>query len=153
MSDNGVALGRRLDFRPLLAIEGVEGGIPIEESRRRPAADVLRELGVAGLVLAVAIRADQTAVKQVIPCSSAEVAEAAKILENTYRAVNIALVNEMKLVLDAMGIDMQKVRKGTWRGRPHAYRGPPPPADGLKTILVVQSPRGGRVLAVAKAKS
>jgi UDP-N-acetyl-D-glucosamine dehydrogenase len=45
----------------------------------------------------------------VIPVSSAEVAEAAKILENTYRAINIALVNEMKVVLTAMGIDVWEV--------------------------------------------
>jgi UDP-N-acetyl-D-glucosamine dehydrogenase len=49
------------------------------------------------------------AIKQVIPVSSAEVAEAAKILENTYRAINIALVNEMKVVLTAMGIDVWEV--------------------------------------------
>ncbi len=49
------------------------------------------------------------AIKQVIPVSSAEVAEAAKILENIYRAVNIALVNEMKMVLTAMGIDVWEV--------------------------------------------
>ncbi|MGN6727718.1 MAG: nucleotide sugar dehydrogenase [Tepidisphaeraceae bacterium] len=49
------------------------------------------------------------AIKQVITVSSAEVAEAAKLLENIYRAVNIALVNEMKVVLDAMGIDVWEV--------------------------------------------
>src|SRR3954453_9444958 len=49
------------------------------------------------------------AIKQVIPVSSAEVAEAAKLLENIYRAVNIALVNEMKVVLTAMGIDVWEV--------------------------------------------
>src|SRR5688500_7661138 len=49
------------------------------------------------------------AIKQVIPVSTAEVAEAAKILENVYRAVNIALVNEMKVVLTAMGIDVWEV--------------------------------------------
>jgi UDP-N-acetyl-D-glucosamine dehydrogenase len=49
------------------------------------------------------------AVKQVVPVSSAEVAEAAKLLENIYRSVNIALVNEMKVVLDAMGIDIWEV--------------------------------------------
>jgi len=37
------------------------------------------------------------------------VAEACKILENTYRAVNIALVNELKVVFDAMGIDIWEV--------------------------------------------
>jgi len=49
------------------------------------------------------------AISQVIPVSSAEVAEAAKLLENIYRAVNIALVNEMKVVLTAMGIDVWEV--------------------------------------------
>jgi UDP-N-acetyl-D-glucosamine dehydrogenase len=49
------------------------------------------------------------AIKQVIPVSSAEVAEASKLLENIYRAVNIALVNEMKMVLTAMGIDIWEV--------------------------------------------
>jgi UDP-N-acetyl-D-glucosamine dehydrogenase len=49
------------------------------------------------------------AIKSVIPVSTAEVAEAAKLLENIYRAVNIALVNEMKVVLQAMGIDIWEV--------------------------------------------
>ena len=57
----------------------------------------------------VAIALYQKAIKTVIPVSSAEVAEAAKLLENIYRAVNIALVNEMKVVLDAMGIDVWEV--------------------------------------------
>jgi len=51
----------------------------------------------------------QQAIQQVVPVSSAEVAEAAKILENVYRAVNIALVNEMKTVLATMGIDVWEV--------------------------------------------
>ena len=41
--------------------------------------------------------------------SSPEVAEAAKLLENTFRAVNIALVNELKIVFDRMGIDVWEV--------------------------------------------
>ncbi|MDR3639340.1 MAG: nucleotide sugar dehydrogenase [Isosphaeraceae bacterium] len=48
-------------------------------------------------------------VPEVIPVSSCEVAEACKILENTYRAVNIALVNELKVVFDRMGIDVWEV--------------------------------------------
>ena len=44
-----------------------------------------------------------------MPVSSCEVAEACKILENTYRAVNIALVNELKVVFDRMGIDVWEV--------------------------------------------
>ncbi|MEX0777894.1 MAG: nucleotide sugar dehydrogenase [Phycisphaeraceae bacterium] len=49
------------------------------------------------------------AVQEVIAVDNAEVAEAAKLLENIYRAVNIALANEMKMVLTAMGIDVWKV--------------------------------------------
>lgn len=49
------------------------------------------------------------AIVQVIRVSTAEVAEACKILENTYRAVNIALVNELKMLYDRMGIDVWEV--------------------------------------------
>ncbi len=49
------------------------------------------------------------AVRQVVPVESAEIAETAKLLENIYRAVNIALVNELKPVLRDMGIDIWKV--------------------------------------------
>jgi UDP-N-acetyl-D-glucosamine dehydrogenase len=49
------------------------------------------------------------AVSQAVPVDTAEVAEAAKLLENIYRAVNIALVNELKPVLQSMGIDIWKV--------------------------------------------
>ncbi|MEM8756819.1 MAG: nucleotide sugar dehydrogenase [Planctomycetota bacterium] len=49
------------------------------------------------------------AFESVVPVASAEVAEAAKILENVYRAVNIALVNEMKMLFDAMDIDVWDV--------------------------------------------
>src|SRR5688572_9251254 len=57
----------------------------------------------------VAVALYRKAIERVIPVSSAEVAEAAKLLENIYRAVNIALVNEMKMVLTAMGIDVWEV--------------------------------------------
>jgi len=49
------------------------------------------------------------AIETVIACSSSEVAEAAKLLENIYRAVNIAMVNEMKMLLVAMDIDVHEV--------------------------------------------
>jgi len=48
-------------------------------------------------------------VPQVVPVSTPEVAEACKILENTYRAINIALVNELKMLYDRMGIDVWEV--------------------------------------------
>jgi UDP-N-acetyl-D-glucosamine dehydrogenase len=44
-----------------------------------------------------------------VPVTSTKVAEATKLLENIYRAVNIALVNEMKMLFDRMGIDIWEV--------------------------------------------
>lgn len=49
------------------------------------------------------------ALQTIVPVSSCRVAEAAKILENTFRSVNIALVNELKVVYEAMGIDIWEV--------------------------------------------
>ncbi len=65
--------------------------------------------GVDTLSTAVGVEFYLTAVKTVVPTSSAEVAEAAKLLENIYRSVNIALVNELKPVLADMGIDIWEV--------------------------------------------
>jgi len=48
-------------------------------------------------------------VLQTVPLSSARAAEATKLLENIYRAVNIALVNELKTLFDRMGIDIWEV--------------------------------------------
>ncbi len=64
-------------------------------------------LDAAGGALAVELY--RAAIDQVVPVSTAEVAEAAKLLENVYRAVNIALVNEMKVILSALGIDVWEV--------------------------------------------
>ncbi len=49
------------------------------------------------------------AVERVVPVSSTRVAEMAKLLENIHRAVNIGLVNELKIVCDKMGIDLFEV--------------------------------------------
>ncbi len=59
--------------------------------------------------LDAAVACYQIAVQKVVPVSSCEVAEAAKILENVFRCVNIALVNELKVLFDRMGIDVWEV--------------------------------------------
>jgi len=51
--------------------------------------------------------------EQVIPVSSVEAAEASKLLENIFRSVNIAMVNEMKMLFDRMGIDVWEVIKAS----------------------------------------
>jgi UDP-N-acetyl-D-glucosamine dehydrogenase len=59
--------------------------------------------------LELAVSTYRDVVTNVVPVSSPEVAEACKILENTYRAINIALVNELKVLYDRMGIDVWEV--------------------------------------------
>lgn len=49
------------------------------------------------------------AIDTVVPVSSLEAAEAAKIMENVYRCINIAMVNELKMVFDRMNIDIWEV--------------------------------------------
>jgi len=61
----------------------------------------------ASLDLAVALYG--AAIDTVVPVSSTQVAEMAKLFENIFRGVNIALVNEMKVILDRMGIDVWEV--------------------------------------------
>ncbi|MDC0304907.1 nucleotide sugar dehydrogenase [bacterium] len=51
----------------------------------------------------------QAAISSVVPVSSTQVAEMCKLLENIYRAVNIGLVNELKIAADRMGIDIWEV--------------------------------------------
>ena len=65
--------------------------------------------GLTAACLSKAVEVYRRAIKTVVPVSSCRVAEAAKLLENIFRSVNIALVNELKLVYGAMGIDIWEV--------------------------------------------
>jgi len=65
--------------------------------------------GVTLNCLEVAIALYQKVINKVVPVSSCKVAESAKLLENIYRSVNIALVNELKMIFDKMGIDVWEV--------------------------------------------
>jgi len=49
------------------------------------------------------------ALEQVVPVSSAEVAEMAKLLENTFRMINIGMVNELAIMCDRLGVDVWEV--------------------------------------------
>ena len=67
---------------------------------------------IAGLTPACLEKVTQLyapAIKTLVPMSSCKAAEAAKLLENIFRSVNIALVNELKVVYEAMGIDIWEV--------------------------------------------
>lgn len=65
--------------------------------------------GVTSACLEVGKNLYGQVVDKVIPVSSTRVAEMTKLLENIYRAVNIGLANEMKIVADKMGIDIYEV--------------------------------------------
>src|SRR6185312_5072966 len=65
--------------------------------------------GIDDLSRAAAAALYREAVANVVEVSSAEAAEAAKLLENIYRCVNIALVNELKMCFDRMDIDVWEV--------------------------------------------
>ena len=65
--------------------------------------------GIGPRSLAIASGLYGAAVKQVVEVSSCEVAEACKILENVYRSVNIAMINELKMLFDRMDVDVWEV--------------------------------------------
>ena len=65
--------------------------------------------GLDALSTRLAVALYSAAIDDVRTVTSAEVAEAAKLFENTFRAVNIALVNELKLVLDGLDVDVWEV--------------------------------------------
>ncbi len=65
--------------------------------------------GIGPQSLALAHALYGAVVEKAIAVESCEIAEAAKVVENIYRCVNIALVNELKIIFDAMGIDVWQV--------------------------------------------
>jgi UDP-N-acetyl-D-glucosamine dehydrogenase len=69
------------------------------------------------------------ALDKVVPVSSARVAESAKLLENIFRSVNIALVNELKTIFDRMDIDVWEVIEAA-KTKPFGFR-PFYPGPGL----------------------
>jgi UDP-N-acetyl-D-glucosamine dehydrogenase len=85
--------------------------------------------GVTPQCLTLATTLYSQAIKQVVPVASTRVAEATKILENVYRAVNIALVNELKIAFERMGINVWDVIEAA-KTKPFGYQ-PFYPGPGL----------------------
>ncbi|MEX0717775.1 MAG: nucleotide sugar dehydrogenase [Planctomycetaceae bacterium] len=103
LEKSGLVAGE--DFFVAYSPEREDPGNPDFSASRIP--KVVGGLDEASSELACALYGH--AIVKVVPVSSPEVAEACKILENTYRAVNIALVNELKTLFDRMGIDVWEV--------------------------------------------
>ncbi len=103
LQETGLQAG--IDFFLAYSPEREDPGNPDFSASRIP--KVVGGLDPTSLALANTLYA--AAVVQTVPVSSCEVAEACKILENTYRAVNIAMVNELKVLFDRLGIDVWEV--------------------------------------------
>ena len=100
---NGLRAGR--DFFLAFSPERVDPGNPTFQTHNVP--KVVGGLTRACSELAAALYG--TAIKTIVPVSSTRVAEMVKLLENTFRAVNIGLVNELALMCDRMNIDVWEV--------------------------------------------
>jgi UDP-N-acetyl-D-glucosamine dehydrogenase len=105
LEESGLRAGR--DFFLAYSPEREDPGNPTFATRTIP--KVVGGLDETCLGLALALY--RPVVADVVPVSGTRVAEACKILENTYRAVNIALVNELKVVFERMDIDVWEVIK------------------------------------------
>jgi UDP-N-acetyl-D-glucosamine dehydrogenase len=107
-------------LQPILEESGLRAGedffLAFSPEREDPGNRTFRTATIPKLVGGVdrasgeiAARLYGAAIEQVVLVSHARVAEAAKVLENIYRAVNIAMVNELKMLFDRMGIDIWEV--------------------------------------------
>jgi len=103
LEESGLAAGR--DFHLAFSPERIDPGRSDFTLRNTPKV-------VGGLTEACAERAEalyRIVCEQVVRVSSPEAAELAKLLENIFRSVNIALVNELAMLTDRMGIDIWEV--------------------------------------------
>ena len=100
---SGLAVGK--DFFVAYSPEREDPGNPQYRADSIP--KVVGGIDPASQQLACALYA--SVVTRVVPVSTCEVAEACKIVENTYRSVNIAMVNELKTLFDRIGIDVWEV--------------------------------------------
>jgi UDP-N-acetyl-D-glucosamine dehydrogenase len=103
LAQSGLVAGK--DYYVAFSPEREDPGNPNFTTRKIP--KVVGGLDPASLALATALYG--AAVDTVVPVSTCEVAEATKVTENIYRCVNIALVNELKMIYDRMGIDVWEV--------------------------------------------
>ncbi len=114
--ENGSGLKAGEDFHLAFSPEREDPGNPASHVGRIP--KVVG--GYTQTCLEKAVELYSTAVDQVVPVSSCRAAEATKLLENIYRSVNIALVNELKVIYDAMDIDVWEVIEAA-KTKPFGY--------------------------------
>jgi len=103
LEGTGLKVGQ--DFFLAFSPERVDPGNSQWNTRNTP--KVIGGITPACLQVATALYAP--AIERLVPVSSTEAAELVKILENTFRSVNIGLVNEMAIVCDKLGVDVWEV--------------------------------------------
>lgn len=114
--EKGSGLKAGSDFHLAFSPEREDPGNPVSKVAEIP--KVVGGLTETCLQKAVALYG--TAIKKVVAVSSCRAAEATKLLENIFRSVNIALVNELKVVYAAMGIDVWEVIQAA-KTKPFGY--------------------------------
>jgi UDP-N-acetyl-D-glucosamine dehydrogenase len=103
LESTGLKVGE--DFFLAFSPERVDPGNPKYGTRNTP--KVVG--GITPNCLEVTMALYQPSIERLVPVSSTEAAELVKILENTFRSVNIGLVNEMAIVCDKLGVDVWEV--------------------------------------------
>jgi UDP-N-acetyl-D-glucosamine dehydrogenase len=103
LEKGGLKVGR--DFFLAFSPERVDPGNPRFGTRNTP--KVVG--GVTPACTRVVVALYEPAIERLVPVSSPEAAELTKLLENTFRSVNIGLVNEMAIVCDKLGVDVWEV--------------------------------------------
>lgn len=103
LSGNGFAVG--IDLFVGYSPERVDPGNPVYHTRNTPKVVA----GVTPACLEVAVALYDTVVDTVVPVSTPATAEMTKILENTFRAVNIGLANEFAIICQRLGINVWEV--------------------------------------------
>ena len=103
LESTGLKVGE--DFFLAFSPERVDPGNPSYGTRNTP--KVVG--GITPDCRRVAIGLYQPAIDTLVPVSTTEAAELVKLLENTFRSVNIGLVNEMAIVCDKLGVDVWEV--------------------------------------------
>jgi UDP-N-acetyl-D-glucosamine dehydrogenase len=103
LESTGLEVGK--DFFLAFSPERVDPGNPKYGTRNTP--KVVG--GITDDCRRVAVALYQPAIDTLVPVSTTEAAELVKLLENTFRSVNIGLVNEMAIVCDKLGVDVWEV--------------------------------------------
>jgi UDP-N-acetyl-D-glucosamine dehydrogenase len=101
----GTGLKVGSDFFLAFSPERVDPGNPVWQTHNTP--KVVG--GITDNCTRVAVALYQPAIEQLVPVSTTEAAELVKLLENTFRSVNIGLVNEMAIVCDKLGVNVWEV--------------------------------------------